>query len=69
MTPLSLALLVVAFTADAWVYLDAKRRSETGDQVIATVGPVTLSSPEQWLLGSLVLWVFVVPLYLAARRG
>ena len=32
----------------------------------STVGPVTLSTPRQWLLGSLLLWVFVVPLYLVA---
>jgi hypothetical protein len=30
---------------------------------------VTLSTPEQWLLGSVLLWIFVVPLYLVARRA
>ena len=25
--------------------------------------------PEQWLIGCLVLWVFVVPLYLVARNS
>lgn len=55
--------------ADVWVGPDAKRRSEAGGEVIAAVGPVTLCSPEQWLLGGLLLWVFVVPLYLLARRG
>ena len=64
-----LALLVVALAVDVWVFLDARHRSHAGDDVVATVGPVTLSTPEQWLLGSLLLWVFVVPLYLVARRA
>jgi hypothetical protein len=33
----------------------------------AALGPVTVSTPMQWLLGCLVLWVFVVPLYVVAR--
>ena len=64
-----LALLVVVITVDVWVFLDARSRSRTGDDVVATVGPVTLSTPQHWLLGSLLLWVFVVPLYLVARRA
>ena len=65
----ALALLVVVLAVDVWVFLDARRRSRAGDDVVATVGPVTLSTPQQWLLGSLLLWVFVVPLYLVARRA
>ena len=64
-----LALLVVVLAVDVWVFLDARRRSHAGADVVATVGPVTLSTPQQWLLGSLLLWVFVVPLYLVARRA
>ena len=29
--------------------------------VVATVGPLTLATAEQWLLGRLLLWAFVVP--------
>jgi hypothetical protein len=64
-----LALLVAVLAVDAWVYLDAKGRRESGTDVVATVGPITLSRPEHWLLGSLFLWIFVVPLYLVARRA
>jgi len=61
-------LLVVVLTIATWVFLDARSRSRTGVNVVATVGPITLETPGQWLAGSLLLWVFVVPLYLVARR-
>ncbi|MGE0819906.1 MAG: hypothetical protein AB7O74_14720 [Candidatus Nanopelagicales bacterium] len=64
-----LALLAVAVAVDAWVFLDAKRRQDSGDDVVASVGPVTLSEPAHWLLGCIVLWILVVPLYLVARRA
>jgi hypothetical protein len=64
-----LMFLLVALAVDVWVFLDAKGRRDAGDDVVATVGPVTLSTPEQWLLGSVLLWIFVVPLYLVARRA
>jgi hypothetical protein len=64
-----ITLLVVALAVDAWVFLDARRRSDAGDAVVATVGPVTVSSPEQWLLACVFLWIFAVPLYLVARRA
>lgn len=63
------ALLLIVAAVDAWVYLDARQRSDTGRAVVATVGPVTLSTPEHWLLGCVVLWILVVPLYLVARRA
>lgn len=65
----SLLLLTVALVVDVWVLLDARRRSRSDDPVVATVGPVTLSTPEQWFVGCLLLWVLVVPLYLVARRA
>jgi hypothetical protein len=65
----ALALLAVALVVDAWIYVDARQRRDAGDDVVASVGPVTLSTPEQWLVASLLLWVFVVPLYLVARRA
>ena len=64
----AVVLLLVVLAVDAWVFVDARARSVQGRDVVATVGPVTLSTAEQWLLGSLFLWVFVVPLYLVARR-
>jgi len=60
--------LLVVLAVDAWVFVDARGRRESGDAVVATVGPITLSKPEQWLIGSVLLWIFVVPLYLVARR-
>jgi hypothetical protein len=44
-------------------------RETEGRAVVATVGPLTLARPTQWLLGCLLLWVFVVPLYLVARNA
>lgn len=60
--------MMVALAVDIWIFLDAKRRSESGDAVVATVGPVTLSTPQQWLLAGVLLWIVVVPLYFVARR-
>lgn len=48
-------LLLVVFAIDARVYAEAKARMAQGQSVVATVGSVTLSTPEQWLLGCLVL--------------
>ncbi|HSN11795.1 MAG TPA: hypothetical protein VLS51_06790 [Propionibacteriaceae bacterium] len=65
----ALVLLVGALVVDVWIFLDARARETQGDAVVATVGPVTLSTSGQWLLGCLLLWVFVVPLYLVARNA
>lgn len=64
-----LALLLVALAVDVWVVLDARTREASGDPVVAEVGPVTLSTPQQWLLACLLVWVVAVPLYLVARRA
>jgi hypothetical protein len=64
----AVALLLVVLGIDAWIFMDARSRAAQGQDVVATVGPVTLSTAGQWLLGCLLLWVFVVPLYLVARR-
>jgi len=64
----AITLLAGALVVDVWVFVDARSRSHAGDDVVATVGPITLGTPEQWLIASLLLWVFVVPLYLVARR-
>jgi len=65
----ALTLFAGALAVDVWVYLDARSRSHAGDDVVATVGPMSLETPEQWLIASLLLWVFVVPLYLVAGRA
>ena len=64
-----LVLLLAVVTVDVWVYAEARSRQTHGKSVVATVGPVTFSTPEQWLLGCLVLWIFVLPLYLVARNA
>jgi hypothetical protein len=65
--PIGFLLIVLAF--DVWVYREARARQARGRSVVATVGPVTLSTPEQWFLGCLLLWVYVFPLYLVARNA
>lgn len=62
------ALLLVVLALDVWVYREAQAMRASGQSVIASVGPVTISTPEQWFLGCLLLWIFVFPLYLVARR-
>lgn len=62
-------VLLAVLAVDVWVYTEARSRRARGQSVVATVGPVTLSTPEQWLLGCLVLWIFVLPLYLVARNA
>lgn len=61
-----LALLVVVVAIDVWVYLDARGRSFSGEDVVATVGPLTLSTPSQWLVAILLVWIFLAPLCLVA---
>lgn len=65
----AVGLLLLVLAVDVWVLMDARVRSAQGEAVVATVGPVTLSTPEHWLIGSLLLWVLVVPLYLVARSA
>lgn len=64
-----LAILTIALAADAWVFFDARARRAEGRNVIAAIGPIRLATPERWLVGCLLLWVFVLPLYLVARRA
>jgi hypothetical protein len=62
-------LVLVVLTVDVFIFRDARSRQSEGRAVVATVGPVNVSTPWRWLLGCLVLWVFVVPLYFVARDG
>lgn len=64
--PVTLVIIVLA--TDVWVYLDAQARRTAGRSVNASVGPVTFSTPEQWFWGCLLLWIFIFPLYVVARR-
>jgi len=63
----SLALLVVVLVTDAWVFVDARRRSQEGRTVVASVGSRDLETPNQWFVACLVLWVLFFPMYLLAR--
>jgi hypothetical protein len=65
----ALAVLLVVVVVDVWIFSEARSRYARGRPVVATVGPVTLCTPVQWLVACLVLWVFVVPLYLVARKA
>ncbi|MGI5156186.1 hypothetical protein [Microbispora sp. CA-102843] len=59
-----LLVLVVALTADAWVYTDAKEHLKRGDPAVFTLGSVRIATPQAWFLGCLILWVVFFPLYL-----
>jgi hypothetical protein len=63
-----MVLLLAALAVDVWIFMEARARDTRGREVVATIGPVTFSTPTQWFLGCLLLWVFVVPLYLVARN-
>jgi len=63
-----LVLLLIVIATDAWVYVDARSRRDSGQDVVASVGPIAFSAPEHWLLGCIVLWIVVLPMYLVARR-
>lgn len=62
-------VLAGVLLSDAWVARDAALRHHQGTDVVATVGPVTIERPGEWLLACLVLWIVAFPLYLAARRA
>ena len=64
-----IVLLVAVLASDAWVAWDAARRHDRGDDVVASIGPLTLDRPEVWLMACLVLWIVAFPAYLVARRG
>lgn len=64
----ALVSLAVVVGLDACVYVDAARRQGTARQVSVTVaGRLTIDSPVAWLVGCVVLFVVVFPLYLVAR--
>lgn len=63
-----LLFLAAVLASDAWVAWDATRRRAAGQEVVASVGPVTLDRPEHWVIACVVLWVIAFPMYLVARR-
>ena len=62
----TIAILVVVLSVDAWVYSDARKRQRSGRPVSVSIGSFSVETPEAWFLGCLVLWVIFVPLYLTA---
>lgn len=63
-----LFVLLILLATDAWVYADAKARTERGMPVVFSAGSFVVETPEAWFLGSLLLWVVFFPLYLTGRR-
>ncbi|HET7490111.1 MAG TPA: hypothetical protein VFJ85_19460 [Acidimicrobiales bacterium] len=64
---LPIVVLVTVLGIDAWVFTDAQRKQSSGTPVVATLGPLELTSPTAWLLVCLVLFVVFFPLYVVAR--
>jgi len=62
----SIAVLIVALGSDLWVLSDARRRLERGERVTVAIGNLRVETPEAWFLGTLLLWVIFLPLYLTA---
>ena len=57
-------LMVILFTADAWVYTDARARAGQGRPVTFSFGSFVVETPITWFLGCLILFVVFFPLYL-----
>jgi hypothetical protein len=62
-------VLLVILAIDLWVYADAKQRANEGAPVVVRIGAFVLETPEKWLVGCLVLWIFFFPLYVVSRAG
>ncbi|NMM23572.1 MAG: hypothetical protein HHJ11_08745 [Phycicoccus sp.] len=62
-------VLLVILAIDLWVYADARQRADRGAPVVVRIGVFVLGTPETWLLGCLVLWIFFFPLYMVSRAG
>lgn len=65
---LPLVLLFLVIASDVWLYADAKACAKRGRPVVFSNGTFTLDTPEAWFLGSLLVWIVVVPLYLSSRN-
>ena len=67
LVPLIFLLFVLAI--DAWVYADATAQARRGTPVVFSTGTLTVGTPTGWLLGSLVLGIVFLPLYVSTRNG
>ena len=61
--------LLILVGSDVWVYIDASRQQEHGSIPTFRIGRLTIDAPVSWMLGCLLLWVIVFPLYLMARNS
>ncbi|HWC33732.1 MAG TPA: hypothetical protein VG650_02780 [Mycobacteriales bacterium] len=66
LTPLF--VLGVGIAVDLWVYVDAKRRADSGSPVVFEAGSLVIATPAAWAVGCLILWIWFFPLYLTTRR-
>ncbi len=64
----TVVLFVVVLASSAWVARDARALESEGTPVVLSLGGRLIGSPLLWTLGSLLLWVVCIPLYLSARR-
>ena len=62
-----LIVVLIFLAVDVWVYEDARARAERGRPVVFRMGGFVLSTPFQWLLGCVLLWIVFFPLYVARR--
>lgn len=63
-----LAVVAVLAGSALWVRRDARAQAGRGEPVTFSLGSLEVSTPEAWAIGSLVLWVIFMPLYLTCRN-
>ena len=64
----SFVVLLLVVASLVWMAVDVTTRQSHGRPVVATLGPLTLETPGQWLSAGLLLWIVVFPLYVVARK-
>lgn len=63
-------VLVIVVATDLWVYVDARRCTNSGAPVFVKIGRVAIETPVAWLVACLVVWVVFFPTYVVSRgRG
>lgn len=67
-TVLGLTPLAVVLALDLGLYADAKLQAKSGRPVVFSTGTFVVDTPEAWFIGSLLLWIVFVPLYLSSRN-
>ena len=63
-----MAVVLVVAAVALWVLTDARRWAQAGTPVVFRLGALSISTPEAWAVGCLVLFIFFVPIYAVARR-